>query len=97
MNTNTYQPQAISDVVFGNDESKLRIEEIINGDVPFPFEGKTGILLFGIFGTGKTTIANLLPEAIEQGQAGTGLAMQPEYFGCEQGHNSTAITSLVAK
>jgi hypothetical protein len=36
---------SINEVVFGNDESRLLIEDIISGILPFPFEGKTGILL----------------------------------------------------
>ena len=70
MNDTKYQPQTIAEVVFGNDESRLLIEDIVSGVPPFPFEGKTGILLYGTFGTGKTTLARLLPEAIEQGQTG---------------------------
>ena len=53
MNDTKYQPQTINEVVFGNDESRLLIEDIVSGVLPFPFEGKTGILLYGTFGTGK--------------------------------------------
>lgn len=93
----SYQPQTIAEVVFGNDESRLLIEDIISGDIPFPFEGKTGILLYGTFGTGKTTLAKILPEAIEIGQTGQSLNMPEEYFGCQQGHTGTSITELVKR
>ncbi len=76
--TTTYQPQTIAEVVFGNDESRSMIEDIISGDIPFPFQGKTGILLHGVFGTGKTTLAKILPDAIEQGQTGQSLNMPEE-------------------
>lgn len=93
----TYQPQTIAEVVFGNDESRMMIEDIISGDIPFPFQGKTGILLHGVFGTGKTTLAKMLPEAIEFGQTGQSLNMPEEYFGCQQGHTGIAIAELVKK
>lgn len=97
MNNMNYEPQTINEVIFGNVESKQLIDEITTGTLPFPFSGKTGILLYGAFGTGKTTLARLLPEAIEMGQTGQPLAEQEEYFGCQQGHTGTAITDLTKR
>jgi len=65
--------------------------------LPFPFEGKTGILLYGTFGTGKTTLARLLPEAIERRQTSEDLAMPAQFCGCQQGHLGTQFTTLVDK
>ena len=97
MNDTKYQPKTIAQVVFGNDESRLLIDEIVSGVLPFPFEGKTGILLYGTFGTGKTTLARLLPEAIEQGQTGQPLAFDADFFGCQQGHSGTVIADTLKK
>ena len=97
MNDTKYQPQTINEVVFGNDESLLLIEDIVSGILPFPFEGKTGILLFGTFGTGKTTLARLLPEAIERGQTGQPLSFDADFFGCQQGHSGTVIADILKK
>ena len=88
---------SINEVVFGNDESRLLIEDIISGILPFPFEGKTGILLYGTFGTGKTTLARILPEAIERGQTGQPLSFDADFFGCQQGHSGTVIADTLKK
>ena len=97
MNDTKYQPQTVAEVVFGNDESRLLIDDIVSGVLPFPFEGKTGILLYGTFGTGKTTLARLLPEAIERGQTGQPLAFDADFFGCQQGHSGTVIADTLKK
>lgn len=97
MNDQKYQPQTIAEFVFGNDESRTLIEDIASGTLPFPFGGKTGILLFGTFGTGKTTLARLLPEAIEQGQTGQALSVRADFFGCQQGHSGTVIADSLKK
>ncbi len=97
MNPIKYQPQTLSDFVFGNDESLQLIEDIVSGALPFPFEGKTAILLFGTYGTGKTTLANLLPALIERGQTGEDLAAEADFFGCQQGHTGTTILDLVKR
>ena len=97
MKDTTYQPQTINEVVFGNDDSRLLIEDIVSGVLPFPFGGKTGILLYGAHGTGKTTLARILPEAIEQGQTGEALSIDADFFGCQQGHSGTEIADTLKK
>jgi replication-associated recombination protein RarA len=39
--------------------------------VPFPGFGKCGILLYGTWGTGKTTLANMLPDMMEHARGGS--------------------------
>lgn len=94
-NESKYAPTSVADIVFGNDESKLRIAEIISGECPFPAFGKSGILLYGMWGTGKTTLAKLLPEAIEVGKTGNSLVMPADFVGCQQGFTGPQIMSQI--
>jgi replication-associated recombination protein RarA len=92
-----YEPKRIEDIIFGNEESSLRINEIVTNAINMPMNGKCAILLYGIPGTGKTTLARILPEAIEIGKTGHGLAYAPEFIGCNQSFNGPQLISKVEK
>ena len=66
LNADDYVPRTIYDIVYHSDKSREAIEEIVEGHIPFPSAGKNGILLWGVWGTGKTQTAKILPDAIEQ-------------------------------
>ncbi len=36
-----YEPQTLNDIIFGNEESKLRIYDIVKGAEPLPSSGKS--------------------------------------------------------
>jgi DNA polymerase III delta prime subunit len=97
MNIKDYTPLVLSEFVFGNDKSKQLIEELTTGIMSIPTAGKSGILLYGTYGTGKTTLAKILPELIEQGQTANSLNEAEVFFGCQQGHTSTTILEKVNK
>jgi len=70
VNIDVYVPKDIKDVIFNSATEKQTVMDIVNGNMPFPFAGKNGILLYGLWGTGKTTLAELLPDAIERAKGG---------------------------
>ena len=92
-----YEPKTINDIIWGNAESRLRIEDIVSGAEALPYCGKSAILLYGVFGTGKTTLANLLPNAIEKGRVNEDLAVEADFIACQQGFNGPQVMSLIER
>ena len=94
---NDYTPTTPFEIIYGNEESYHRIEDIICGFEQLPADGKCGILLYGTFGTGKTTLAKMLPDCMELGRTDEGLAIPAEFIGCQQGFNGPQVTTLMEK
>ena len=92
---NNHAPQTIDDIIFGNTESKLRIKDIVSGTEEIPYCGKSAILLYGAFGTGKTTLAKMLPNHIEFGKIKEELVWPEEFIACQQGFNGPQVMSLI--
>ncbi len=92
-----HEPKTLNDIIFGNPESKLRIYDIVTGAETLPASGKSGILLYGTWGTGKTTMAKMLPDAIEKGRTQEELAMSAEVISCQQGFNGPQVIDLISK
>jgi len=69
-----FTPKCTNDMVFSNTTSKTLIHNILNGKLPFPKNGACGLLFYGVYGTGKTTYANIFCnefEILHGGQQGT--------------------------
>ena len=92
---NQNAPQNVFDIHYSNPESRLRIEDIVTNIEEIPSSGKSGLLLYGVYGTGKTTLANLLPDAIEKGKAGVSLNSPETFIGCQQGFNGPQVMTLI--
>ena len=92
-----YEPQSLNDIIFGNYESKCRIYDIVTGTESLPSSGKSAVLLYGTYGTGKTALAKMLPDAIERGKVGKGLNMSAEFIPCRQGLNGIQVMDLISK
>ena len=61
-----FKPTSLDDFVISDASSKQQLDSIVNGKLPFPLFGKNCICLWGTYGTGKSTLALLLPQLLEQ-------------------------------
>ena len=92
-----YEPKTLNDIIFGNPESKLRIYDIVTGAETLPASGKSGIVLYGTWGTGKTTVATMLPDAIEKGRTQEELVISADLIRCQQGFNGPQVIDLISR
>ena len=53
-------PASIDDVVLTNASEERHLKRLVMGKLGFPSHAKSGLLLYGKYGTGKTTLAHLL-------------------------------------
>lgn len=107
---NGFTPNCIDDFLFSNPTDRKTLELILQRKLPFPFGGKSGILLHGTWGTGKSTLAQLLPGLLETAYSGTwnmaqGVGQMPppspdhcqtKLFRCGGGLSITAISQTVS-
>lgn len=91
-----FSPKSIDDIVFSNKVTRNLINDLISGCRPFPVtEGKCGILLYGTPGTGKSALAKLLPDAIEQARGGT--TANVRYVRVQAGNNGLTMINMIAQ
>ncbi len=99
-------PESLNDFAL-QPNSRHRLESVIDNTLPFPKYGVSGILLYGTYGTGKTTLARLLPGILETARATnvleTALAGEVtdalntpyDYHACASGQNSVGLVQGV--
>ena len=60
-----FTPRKTSEMVFSNNTSRTSIHGILDGELPFPKNGISGLLFYGVYGSGKTTYANIFCNELE--------------------------------
>jgi len=99
-------PQCLDDFALQLN-SRYKLESILDGTMSFPDNGVNGIILHGLYGTGKTTMAHLLPGLIETSKsdpashsvdAGSIVDTQDpvySYHPCIQGQNGVSLINNI--
>jgi hypothetical protein len=101
----TIYPQPISPNDFAlKVDTRLRLHNVLEGITPVPANGVCGIILYGLYGSGKTAMSKLLPGWIETAkttQVGdVGLitdehGVNYSYHFCHIGNNSTTLLTKI--
>jgi ABC-type uncharacterized transport system ATPase subunit len=107
MNTvKVQQPICLQDFAL-QPNSRYKLESILDLTLPLPDNGICGIILYGLYGTGKTTLANLLPGLIDTAKSDTNAQnIQPslivditepnfDVYACAQGQNGAQLTQQI--
>ena len=100
------QPTCLEDFAL-QPNSRYKLESILDLTLPFPDNGVCGIILYGLYGTGKTTLANLLPGLIDTAKSDPNSQnIQPslivdttepnfDVHACAQGQNGAQVTQQI--
>lgn len=92
--TYDFTPTSTREIMFSEPHMQSVLEAITNGKTRFPLNGKSGILLYGSYGTGKTTYAKIFIEEYERRFGGSAKDLFLRHIECE---SSARVDSLINK
>lgn len=90
------KPQSYRDLVYPDRATFDLVDSLVTGHHPFPDTGKCGLVIYGPYGTGKTTLANLLPNEFEL-QRGNPEGVTPLRLSIQTSGNGPAVIKNIEK
>ena len=99
-------PRCLNDFAL-KPQTRSKLEAVLQGIVQVPGNGISGLLLYGLYGSGKTTMARLLPGWLETTKATNALATTPvaqvidtqttmyDFHSCAQGQNGASLMNTI--
>lgn len=93
LNEKEFLPTSLDEIVISDVLSKDMLTKIVNKVIPFPAFGKSGIILHGPYGTGKTTLAELLPKLMESALAEC--QAHHQLYHCAQSMNGSSLINKI--
>jgi DNA polymerase III delta prime subunit len=94
--TDPMKPKTYRDIVFPNAAMTRLVDDLVTNRLVFPANGKNGLLIYGPNGTGKSTLAGLLPDAIETTRIGRP-AYAPTRHTVTTGNNGPVLIASLAR
>ena len=65
-----FEPKTTSDMVFSDEHTKRLLNDILTRKLSFPKNGRNTLLLYGTYGSGKTTYAKVFFDDYEKSYGG---------------------------
>jgi len=72
------------------------VDDLVTNRLPFPANGKNGIIIYGPTGTGKTSLMRLLPNALEDHRSGE-VAYSPNYWAIDESTKPSNLFGSIHK
>jgi Cdc6-like AAA superfamily ATPase len=94
MTTSDFTPQSVHDIIVSSPQSRSTLQRLVAGTYPLPSDRSTVIVLSGPYGSGKTCLARLLPDALESAYGSAPSSTDPvpySYVDCRSGASGRSI------
>jgi replication-associated recombination protein RarA len=88
-----FTPRDYKEIVL-KPQSQQLIDDIVSNKIPFPKNGLSGLVLYGPNGTGKSALAKLLPNPIEQARFQQN-AFSPRHEIVRTGNNGASLIDSI--
>ena len=94
MTTSDFTPRSVHDIIVSSPQSRSTLQRLVAGTYPLPSERSAVIVLSGPYGSGKTCLARLLPDALERSYGSPPSSTDPvpySYVDCRSGASGRSI------